>query len=149
MGFLARLRNVFSFGTDVFDPSHRFETSWLLTPWVLFGFRALIVRPLAPPQLSNNHTKNHPRPSTRLSPSSSTQLTQPSTLSVVAPPPRLSPSPTSPSSPTGAYFSTSSSRQFTPSRTRGPGRPSSPNSHAHCKRCIPSTTLPSCATRFW
>lgn len=32
---------VFGFGTDVFDPSHRFETSWLLTPWALFFFRAI------------------------------------------------------------------------------------------------------------
>ncbi|PMD16367.1 hypothetical protein NA56DRAFT_316168 [Hyaloscypha hepaticicola] len=30
------------FGTDLWDPSHRFETSWLLTPWVLFGCRAAI-----------------------------------------------------------------------------------------------------------
>ncbi|KAH8597550.1 hypothetical protein B0O99DRAFT_650909 [Bisporella sp. PMI_857] len=30
------------FGTDIWDPSHRFETSWLLPPWVLFGIRALI-----------------------------------------------------------------------------------------------------------
>ena len=26
-----------------FDPTHRFETSWLLPPWALFGVRALIV----------------------------------------------------------------------------------------------------------
>ncbi|SPQ18780.1 3336fe03-9d75-4b07-8f89-7c39311b9523 [Thermothielavioides terrestris] len=32
----------FRFGTDVWDPTHRFETSWLLTPWLLFFFRALI-----------------------------------------------------------------------------------------------------------
>src|SRR5688500_12369283 len=31
------------FGHDLWDPSHRFETSWLLPPWVLFGVRALIV----------------------------------------------------------------------------------------------------------
>ncbi|KAK0656622.1 hypothetical protein B0T16DRAFT_425155 [Cercophora newfieldiana] len=31
----------FSFGTDRWDPTHRFETSWLLSPWVLFLFRAL------------------------------------------------------------------------------------------------------------
>ncbi|KAI9828746.1 MAG: hypothetical protein M1832_001851 [Thelocarpon impressellum] len=30
-------------GADTpFDPTHRFVTSWLLPPWVLFGFRALI-----------------------------------------------------------------------------------------------------------
>ncbi|KAK0115658.1 hypothetical protein ONS95_000072 [Cadophora gregata] len=32
----------FKFGTDLWDPSHRFETSWLLPPWVLFGIRAAI-----------------------------------------------------------------------------------------------------------
>ncbi|KAE8450600.1 hypothetical protein EG329_005944 [Mollisiaceae sp. DMI_Dod_QoI] len=32
----------FQFGHDLWDPSHRFETSWLLPPWVLFGARALI-----------------------------------------------------------------------------------------------------------
>ena len=31
------------FGNDVWDPSHRFETSWLFTPWVLFYLRAGIV----------------------------------------------------------------------------------------------------------
>ncbi|KAF4632374.1 hypothetical protein G7Y89_g5763 [Cudoniella acicularis] len=30
------------FGEDIWDPSHRFETSWLLSPWVLFGCRAAI-----------------------------------------------------------------------------------------------------------
>ena len=34
------------FGHDLWDPSHRFETSWLLPPWVLFAVRALIVRNL-------------------------------------------------------------------------------------------------------
>jgi len=29
------------FGDDVWDPSHRFETSWLLSPWVLFFVRAI------------------------------------------------------------------------------------------------------------
>ncbi|KAH6845319.1 hypothetical protein B0I37DRAFT_379787 [Chaetomium sp. MPI-CAGE-AT-0009] len=33
---------VFKFGTDLWDPTHRFETSWLLSPWVLFFCRALI-----------------------------------------------------------------------------------------------------------
>ncbi|KAI2616045.1 hypothetical protein GGR54DRAFT_610945 [Hypoxylon sp. NC1633] len=32
----------FAFGTDPWDPSNRFETSWLLSPWVLFGLRALM-----------------------------------------------------------------------------------------------------------
>ncbi|KAL2138316.1 hypothetical protein VTI28DRAFT_6990 [Corynascus sepedonium] len=32
----------FKFGTDPWDPTHRFETSWLLSPWVLFICRALI-----------------------------------------------------------------------------------------------------------
>lgn len=33
----------FRFGTDLWDPSHRFETSWLLSPYVLGACRALIV----------------------------------------------------------------------------------------------------------
>lgn len=33
----------FQFGRDLWDESHRFETSWLLSPWALFGVRALIV----------------------------------------------------------------------------------------------------------
>jgi hypothetical protein len=40
--------NLFKFGDDIWDPSHRFETSWLLPPWVLFGCRAAIVRPFFP-----------------------------------------------------------------------------------------------------
>ncbi|KAK4152239.1 hypothetical protein C8A00DRAFT_44687 [Chaetomidium leptoderma] len=32
----------FRFGTDRWDPTHRFETSWLLSPWLLFLCRALI-----------------------------------------------------------------------------------------------------------
>ncbi|KAK3310481.1 uncharacterized protein B0T15DRAFT_39568 [Chaetomium strumarium] len=35
-------RNPFRFGTDTWDPTHRFETSWLLSPWLLFLCRALI-----------------------------------------------------------------------------------------------------------
>ncbi|KAK4673360.1 hypothetical protein QC763_111260 [Podospora pseudopauciseta] len=35
-------RNPFKFGTDLWDPSHRFETSWILSPWALFFCRALI-----------------------------------------------------------------------------------------------------------
>ncbi|EPE10234.1 hypothetical protein F503_05329 [Ophiostoma piceae UAMH 11346] len=34
-------RNTFTFGRDLWDPSHRFETSWLLPPVVLGGLRAL------------------------------------------------------------------------------------------------------------
>ncbi|KAK3394330.1 hypothetical protein B0H63DRAFT_444497 [Podospora didyma] len=34
-------RRPFAFGTDLWDPSDRFETSWLLSPWALFCFRAL------------------------------------------------------------------------------------------------------------
>ncbi|PBP23015.1 hypothetical protein BUE80_DR006123 [Diplocarpon rosae] len=37
-----RISQAFSFGTDLWDPSYRFETSWLLPPWVLFGIRATI-----------------------------------------------------------------------------------------------------------
>ncbi|KAJ8066193.1 hypothetical protein OCU04_005279 [Sclerotinia nivalis] len=33
---------IFKFGTDVWDPTHRFETSWLLSPWALFAVRAII-----------------------------------------------------------------------------------------------------------
>ncbi|CRK02934.1 hypothetical protein BN1723_008806 [Verticillium longisporum] len=32
----------FRFDRDLWDPSNRFETSWLLSPWVLFACRALI-----------------------------------------------------------------------------------------------------------
>ncbi|RYP52551.1 hypothetical protein DL769_010649 [Monosporascus sp. CRB-8-3] len=35
------LPRVFAFGRDRWDPTHRFETSWLLPPWALFAFRAL------------------------------------------------------------------------------------------------------------
>ncbi|KAA8575016.1 hypothetical protein MFRU_002g03520 [Monilinia fructicola] len=34
--------HAFKFGTDIWDPSHRFETSWLLSPWALFAVRAAI-----------------------------------------------------------------------------------------------------------
>ncbi|PNY24920.1 Uncharacterized protein TCAP_05141 [Tolypocladium capitatum] len=36
------LKDVFSFGSGLWDPSHRFETSWLLGPWLLFLCRAVI-----------------------------------------------------------------------------------------------------------
>ncbi|UNI23133.1 hypothetical protein JDV02_008970 [Purpureocillium takamizusanense] len=38
---MARVRGVFSFGSGPWDPTHRFETSWLLSPWLLFAVRAL------------------------------------------------------------------------------------------------------------
>ncbi len=31
------------FGTDVWDPTHRYETSWLLTPVQFFLFRMMLV----------------------------------------------------------------------------------------------------------
>ncbi|CAH0041822.1 hypothetical protein V2G26_011219 [Clonostachys chloroleuca] len=34
--------NPFALGTGLWDPSHRFETSWLLSPWLLFACRFLI-----------------------------------------------------------------------------------------------------------
>ncbi|KAL2270060.1 hypothetical protein VTJ83DRAFT_2244 [Remersonia thermophila] len=34
--------DAFRFGTGRWDPTHRFETSWLLSPWALFACRALI-----------------------------------------------------------------------------------------------------------
>ncbi|KFY64234.1 hypothetical protein V496_03393 [Pseudogymnoascus sp. VKM F-4515 (FW-2607)] len=37
---MSALRRIFSFSPDLFDSSHRFETSWLITPWALFFFRA-------------------------------------------------------------------------------------------------------------
>lgn len=37
------MAGVFRFGTDLWDPSNRFETSWILSPWALFACRAAIV----------------------------------------------------------------------------------------------------------
>ncbi|KAH8682162.1 hypothetical protein BX600DRAFT_35208 [Xylariales sp. PMI_506] len=37
----AQFKNAFKLGDDVWDPSHRFETSWLLPPYALFAIRAL------------------------------------------------------------------------------------------------------------
>jgi hypothetical protein len=37
------MRQAFAFGKDLWDPSHRFETSWILPPYALFAARALIV----------------------------------------------------------------------------------------------------------
>ncbi|KAG6003040.1 hypothetical protein E4U21_002429 [Claviceps maximensis] len=42
MTALDKARGVFSLGTNRWDPTHRFETSWLFSPWVLFGIRLLI-----------------------------------------------------------------------------------------------------------
>ncbi|KAL1843767.1 hypothetical protein VTK73DRAFT_2732 [Phialemonium thermophilum] len=36
-----RWTQAFALGKDPWDPTHRFETSWLLPPYVLFAFRAL------------------------------------------------------------------------------------------------------------
>ncbi|KAI0003447.1 hypothetical protein F4779DRAFT_630724 [Xylariaceae sp. FL0662B] len=36
------MARVFAFGTDPWDPSHRFQTSWLVSPYVLFALRALM-----------------------------------------------------------------------------------------------------------
>ncbi|KAK8122423.1 hypothetical protein PG984_011093 [Apiospora sp. TS-2023a] len=36
------MAKAFKFGDDLWDPSHRFETSWLVSPYVLFGCRAII-----------------------------------------------------------------------------------------------------------
>lgn len=39
-----RFENPIRFGTDLWDPSHRFETSWLLPPYALAAVRAVFVR---------------------------------------------------------------------------------------------------------
>ncbi|TGJ86648.1 hypothetical protein E0Z10_g2080 [Xylaria hypoxylon] len=36
------MARLFAFGTDLWDPSHRFQTSWLVPPYVLFAIRLLI-----------------------------------------------------------------------------------------------------------
>ncbi|RDW75982.1 hypothetical protein BP5796_06803 [Coleophoma crateriformis] len=36
----ASFAQAFKLGNELWDPSNRFETSWLLPPWVLFGCRA-------------------------------------------------------------------------------------------------------------
>lgn len=38
-----RFENPLRFGTDLWDPSHRFETSWLLPPYALAAVRATFV----------------------------------------------------------------------------------------------------------
>ncbi|KAI1323519.1 hypothetical protein F5Y16DRAFT_383412 [Xylariaceae sp. FL0255] len=35
-------KNPFKFGTDLWDPSHRFQTSWLVSPYVLFATRVAL-----------------------------------------------------------------------------------------------------------
>jgi hypothetical protein len=40
---MEKIRDAFTLGKDVWDPSHRFETSWFLPPWVLFAIRATVV----------------------------------------------------------------------------------------------------------
>lgn len=47
----ATMGGILSFGTGPWDPTHRFHTSWLLAPWLLFACRALFVRasPRPPP----------------------------------------------------------------------------------------------------
>ncbi|GAB0136855.1 hypothetical protein EsDP_00005143 [Epichloe bromicola] len=50
-------RGVFSFGTHLWDPSHRFETSWLLPPCILFAFPLHIHNPLLHHRL---HVRNPP-----------------------------------------------------------------------------------------
>ncbi|KAI0473879.1 hypothetical protein GGR56DRAFT_553739 [Xylariaceae sp. FL0804] len=39
---MAKRRNPFVFGTGRWDPTHRYETSWLLPPYALFALRALM-----------------------------------------------------------------------------------------------------------
>ncbi|KAL2755073.1 hypothetical protein ACRALDRAFT_1057769 [Sodiomyces alcalophilus JCM 7366] len=41
MAKMSKWLNGFRFDKDPWDPSHRFETSWLLSPWLLFACRAL------------------------------------------------------------------------------------------------------------
>lgn len=38
------LKDIFWFGHGLWDPSHRFETSSFISPWLLFAIRLLIVR---------------------------------------------------------------------------------------------------------
>jgi hypothetical protein len=54
---MALLKRIFGFSTNTFDTSHRFETSWLISPWALFFIRALFVRPPIP----SHHTANLPQ----------------------------------------------------------------------------------------
>lgn len=40
----ANMAGPFALSTGVWDPSHRFQTSWILPPYVLGAIRLLIVR---------------------------------------------------------------------------------------------------------
>lgn len=42
-GGIFAMARPFALGKGLWDPSHRFETSWLLPPYVLFFFRAVFV----------------------------------------------------------------------------------------------------------
>lgn len=42
MARAAWFTNGFRLATDLWDPSHRYETSWILPPWLLFAIRLLI-----------------------------------------------------------------------------------------------------------
>ncbi len=43
MAVISRVKGAFTFGSDLWDPEHRFQTSWLLSPKILFFVRALFV----------------------------------------------------------------------------------------------------------
>lgn len=45
---MVRFNNPLKFGHDLWDPSHRYETSWLLPPYALAAMRATIVRHIYP-----------------------------------------------------------------------------------------------------
>lgn len=38
---MVQFQNPFKFGTDLWDPSHRYETSWLIPPYALCAIRAI------------------------------------------------------------------------------------------------------------
>lgn len=48
---MVRLQNPFKLGKDLWDPSHRYETSWLIPPYALAACRAAFVRSKAKPKL--------------------------------------------------------------------------------------------------
>jgi hypothetical protein len=56
---MAKFLQAFTFGTGQWDPSYRFETSWLLSPYVLFAIRALFVS-LAPSSLPDSYDVARP-----------------------------------------------------------------------------------------
>lgn len=99
MTALGKVKTAFSFGTTPFDPTHRFETSWLVSPYVLFAIRALLVRP--PPNPTTPPSQTNPRrPSTPSPPPSSSSAGNAPTPPTTASPPANA-SATSRSSPTG------------------------------------------------